>query len=117
MLTNLFPTRTFDFYTDAENLFERFIPVENGTITIDVPGFTKNDLSLEIDANTGLLTVNGEKEINGRKREVKRTIKDHKLKNVDLDSVEAKVQDGILSIYIRELDAKVKDRKRQISVN
>ena len=117
MLTSLFPIRNLDFYTDSENLFERFIPVENGTITLDVPGFSKKDLTLEIDANTGLLTIEGEKEINGKKRSIKRTIKDYKLKNVDLDAVEAKVEDGILSIYIKELDAKVKDKKRQISVN
>ena len=117
MLTSLFPTRTFDFYTDSENLFDRFIPVENGTITLDVPGFSKKDLTLEVDASAGLLTINGEKEINGKTRTIKRTIRDYKLKNVDLDAVEAKVEDGILSIYLKELDTKIKDKKRQISLN
>ena len=59
----------------------------------------------------------GEKEINGKKRTLKKTIKDYRLRNVDLDAVEAKIEDGVLSIYLKELDPKTKEKKRQISLN
>lgn len=116
MLTSLFPTKVFDLYTDNSDLLERYIQVENGTLTLDVPGFSKNDLTLEVDQSEGLITINGEKEINGRKRTVKKSIKDYRLRNIDLDGVEAKIEDGVLSIYLKDLDKTVREKKRQISL-
>ena len=117
MITSLFPTRVFDFYTDNNDLWEKYVPVENGTITLDVPGFSKKDLTLEVDQSEGLITINGEKEINGKKRTIKKSIKDYRLRNIDLDGVEAKIEDGVLSIYIKDLNKTVKEKKRQISLN
>lgn len=116
MLTSLFPTKVFDLYTDNSDLLERYIQVENGTLTLEVPGFSKKDLTLEVDQSEGLITINGEKEINGRKRTVKKSIRDYRLRNIDLDGVEAKIEDGILSIYLKDLDKTVKEKKRQISL-
>lgn len=117
MITSLFPSRVFDFYTDNNDLWEKYVPVENGTITLDVPGFSKKDLTLEVDQSEGLITINGEKEINGKKRTIKKSIKDYRLRNIDLDGVEAKIEDGVLSIYLKDLDKTVKEKKRQISLN
>ena len=117
MITSLFPSRVFDFYTDNKDLWEKYVPVENGTITLDVPGFSKKDLTLEVDQSEGLITINGEKEINGKKRTIKKSIKDYRLRNIDLDGVEAKIEDGVLSIYLKDLDKTVKEKKRQISLN
>jgi len=117
MIRTLFPTRVFDLYTDLENALDSFVPVENGTLTLDVPGFSKKDITLEIDQSEGLISIEGEKEINGKKRTLKKTIKDYRLRNVDLDAVEAKIEDGVLSIYLKELDPKTKEKKRQISLN
>jgi len=117
MITSLFPTRVFDFYTDNNDLWEKYVSVENGTITLDVPGFSKKDLTLEVDQSEGLITINGEKEINGKKRTIKKSIKDYRLRNIDLDGVEAKIEDGVLSIYIKDLNKTVKEKKRQISLN
>lgn len=117
MIRSLFPHRVFDLYSDLEHALDSYVPVENGTLTLDVPGFSKKDLTLEIDQSEGLILIQGEKEINGRKRSIKKTIRDYRLKNVDLDAVEAKVQDGVLSVYIKEFDPKVKEKKRQISLN
>ena len=117
MIRTLFPTRVFDLYSDLENVLDSFIPVENGTLTLDVPGFSKKDITLEIDQSEGLISIEGEKEINGKKRTLKKTIKDYRLRNVDLDAVEAKIEDGVLSIYLKELDPKTKEKKRQISLN
>ena len=117
MIRTLFPTRVFDLYTDLENVLDSFVPVENGTLTLDVPGFSKKDITLEIDQSEGLISIEGEKEINGKKRTLKKTIKDYRLRNVDLDAVEAKIEDGVLSIYLKELDPKTKEKKRQISLN
>lgn len=117
MITNLFPTRVFDFYTDNNDLWEKYVPVENGTITLDVPGFSKKDLTLEVDQSEGLISINGEKEINGKKRTIKKSIRDYRLRNIDLDGVEAKIENGVLSIYLKDLDKTVKEKKRQISLN
>jgi HSP20 family molecular chaperone IbpA len=117
MIRTLFPTRVFDLYSDLENVLDSFVPVENGTLTLDVPGFSKKDITLEIDQSEGLISIEGEKEINGKKRTLKKTIKDYRLRNVDLDAVEAKIEDGVLSIYLKELDPKTKEKKRQISLN
>jgi len=117
MIKTLFPTRVFDLYSDLENVLDSFVPVENGTLTLDVPGFSKKDLTLEIDQNAGLISIEGEKEINGKKRTIKKSIRDYRFRNVDLDAVEAKIEDGVLSIYLKELDPKTKEKKRQISLN
>lgn len=115
MIRNLFPTRVLDLYTDLDHHLDSYLPVENGTLTLDVPGFSKKDLSLEIDSESGLLTIEGEKEINGKKRSIKKSIRHPRLRIVDLDRVEAKVQDGVLSVYLKELETK--ETKRQISLN
>jgi HSP20 family molecular chaperone IbpA len=117
MIRTLFPTRVFDLYSDLENSLDSFVPVENGTLTLEVPGFSKKDLTLEIDQSEGLISIHGEKELNGKKRSIKKSIRDYRFRNVDLDAVEAKVEDGILSVYLKELDPKVKEKKRQISLN
>lgn len=117
MIRTLFPTRVFDLYSDLENSLDSFVPVENGTLTLEVPGFSKKDLTLEIDQSEGLISIQGEKEVNGKKRSIKKSIRDYRFRNVDLDAVEAKVEDGILSVYLKELDPKVKEKKRQISLN
>ena len=117
MIRTLFPTRVFDLYSDLENSLDSFVPVENGTLTLEVPGFSKKDLTLEIDQSEGLISIQGEKELNGKKRSIKKSIRDYRFRNVDLDAVEAKVEDGILSVYLKELDPKVKEKKRQISLN
>jgi len=115
MIRSLFPNHVFDLYTDLDSQLESYLPVENGTLTLDVPGFSKKDLSLEIDKSLGLLSVIGEKEINGKKRKVNKSIRHQKLRTVDLDKVEAKVQDGVLTVFIKELE--IKETKRQISLN
>lgn len=117
MIRTLFPTRVFDLYSDLENVLDSFVPVENGTLTLDVPGFSKKDITLEIDQSEGLISIEGEKEINGKKRTLKKSIRDYRFRNIDLDAVEAKIEDGVLSIYLKELDPKTKEKKRQISLN
>ena len=110
-------SRLLDLYNDFDVFLGNPIPLENGTLTLDVPGFSKKDITLEIDQSEGLISIEGEKEINGKKRTLKKTIKDYRLRNVDLDAVEAKIEDGVLSIYLKELDPKTKEKKRQISLN
>ena len=117
MITSLFPTRVLDLYTNNDDLFDRYISVERGTLTLDVPGFSKNDLTLEVDQKEGLITIAGEKEINGKKRTIQKSIRDYKLRNIDLDGIEAKVEDGVLSIYLKDLDKSIKEKKRKISLN
>jgi len=117
MITSLFPTSVFDLYTNNDDLFDRYVSVERGTLTLDVPGFSKNDLTLEVDQKEGLITIAGEKEINGKKRTIQKSIRDYKLRNIDLDGIEAKVEDGVLSIYLKDLDKSIKEKKRKISLN
>ena len=115
MIKSLFPTHVLDLYTDLDNVLDSYIPIENVVLTLDVPGFSKKDLSLEIDTEKGLIIVKGEKEINGKKRSIKKSIRYPKLRTIDLDKVEAKVQDGVLTVFLKELE--IKESKRQISLN
>ena len=116
MITALFPKRVFDLYAD-ESIFDKYLPIENGTITLEVPGFSKKDLKLEFDQKEYTLSIIGQKEVNGKKKSVNQKIKDSRFYNVDPEKIEAKVEDGILTIYIQEFDPKNKEIKKQISLN
>ena len=110
-------SRLLDLYNDMDVFLGNPIPLENGTLTLDVPGFSKKDLTVEIDQNENLLTIKGEKEINGKSRKNSKSIRDYRLRNIDLKKVEAKVEDGVLYIDFKDVEGKLKETKRVISLN
>lgn len=109
--------RLLDLYNDLDIFNGNPIPLENGTLTLDVPGFSKKDLTVEIDQDENLLTIKGEKEINGKSRKISKSIRDYRLRNIDLKKVQARVEDGILYIDFKEVEEKLKETKRVISVS
>lgn len=110
-------SRLLDLYNDFDVFLGNQIPLENGNLTLEVPGFSKNDLTVEVDQKENLITVTGEKEINGKIRKINKSIRDYRLRNIDLKNIEAKVEDGILYIHLKEVEEKVKETKRVISLN
>lgn len=65
-------------------------------ITLDVPGMTKDDLSLE--SREGSLVVKGSKEVYGQKRSVYQHLSIPK--GIDLDRADAVVENGVLVVTL-----------------
>jgi HSP20 family molecular chaperone IbpA len=110
-------SRLLDLYNDFDLFLGNQILLENGTLTLEVPGFSKKDLTVEVDQKESLITITGEKEISGKTRKINKSIRDYRLRNIDLKKIEAKVEDGILYIDLKEAEEKIKETKRVISLN
>jgi HSP20 family protein len=65
-------------------------------LALDVPGMTKEDLSIE--AREGLLTIRGSKEVQGIKRSVHQRLTVPK--GLDLEKAEATVEHGVLTVLL-----------------
>jgi HSP20 family molecular chaperone IbpA len=79
-------------------------------ITVQAPGFSKEDIQIDIDA-TGI-TIEGElknEELKKRIGEKKFSYKMRKF-GIDSKSVEAKLQDGILEIKFKSQESKTQKR-------
>jgi HSP20 family protein len=87
---NLFD-KHYTYYSD-----EIFVKDGVTTLQIDVPGLRKEDLDISFDR--GILAVSGERKGNRPKNYL------HKYRvreDVDVDSVEARLEDGVLTINLR----------------
>jgi HSP20 family molecular chaperone IbpA len=110
-------TRLLDIYNGLDLFLGNNLQEETPILSFDVPGFSKEDLSVVIDQDEALLTIKGDKEINGKTRSINKSIRDYSFRNLDLKKVEAKVENGVLTIDLREAEDKNKLRKKQISLN
>lgn len=99
------------FNKTTDRVLSNIIRNENNyIIEMAIPGFTKDNINIAVDGN--ILKVNGSKEIletkfikrEFRLDEFERTY--NLPKTVDLDKIEATVNDGILRIYIHNLAEK-----------
>lgn len=119
MVTKIYSpaTRLLDIYNGLDLFLGNNLHEENPVLSFDVPGFSKDDLSVVIDQDEALLTIKGEKEINGKTRTVNKSIRDYSFRNLDLKKVEAKIENGILTIDLTDAEDKNKLRKKQISLN
>lgn len=92
-----------------DSLFEDFLSVPLGVqthstdkdvaLTVDVPGLTKDDITIDIDK--GILTISGQAELETGMRSVNRSFSVPQ--EIDVESVKANVQNGILSIVLPKL--------------
>jgi HSP20 family molecular chaperone IbpA len=110
-------TRLLDIYNGLDLFLGNTIQEDNKILSFDVPGFSKDDLSVVIDQDEALLTIKAEKEVNGKTRTINKSIRDYSFRNLDLKKVEAKVENGILTIDLSSAEDKSKLRKKQISLN
>ena len=96
-------TRLLDIYNGLDLFLGNSLQEENPVLSFDVPGFSKDDLSVVIDQDEALLTIKGEKEINGKTRTINKSIRDYSFRNLTVDLTDA--------------EDKNKLRKKQISLN
>ena len=81
---------------------------KNGTMILEVPGFSKEDLEIDIDEN--VMSIKGKKEILGNTYEIDKKFIINKIFVSD-EPVTAKVENGLLII-----DFKKSEKKKQTKV-
>jgi HSP20 family molecular chaperone IbpA len=104
-----------DLFTklEKENLFSNHLTnsnLENGEILLEVPGFTKDDLTIELDGD--LLLVKGEKTIHKNNYSVYKKIlipSDY----FDKNEITAEIENGLLFIKLKKTE---KERKKLIEI-
>ena len=128
---DLIPRR---FYLD--DIFDDFVPTRrndnmkcdiyekdgNYHIEMDIPGFKKEDISIEVD--DGYLTIEAEKNIENNEDDGKNYIRRERsynsykrsfyLGDLDQDSIEAKFNDGMLNITVPKKE--VTNNKKKIDI-
>jgi len=84
--------------------------IKNGTIVIEVPGFTKSDLKITLEGY--VMSVTGKKEILGEAYEIdQKIVLPAGSLNSD-DPITAKVEDGLLYISLKK-----SERSKQTTVD
>ena len=87
--------------------------VDDGAYLIfEVPGFNKSNISIELERNE--LSIQGKRiyKINGKEKE-KTIYQCHIVNGYDINSIEATVEDGILTIFIPGYK---KENKKKINI-
>ena len=64
-------------------------------VEIDIPGFTKEEISISIKKD--ILCINAKKEDETQRKNISRS---YKLENMDVEKIEANLENGVLSITI-----------------
>lgn len=118
-MNNLVPLRKSVFDSFFDDIFETPSSTLSGIYTeigedltklaIEVPGMTKEDITLNIENN--ILIITGESEILGSKKTIKRSLT--LPKTVDSEKIEAKVTNGILNVVLPKAES---SKKRQILI-
>ena len=117
MLRNYLPlSKIVNFYDELDSVLRDPFPIENEVVVFEIPGFSKEDINVEIDQKECTISIKGEKEIYGSKRVISKTIRDYRLAKIDLKKVQAKVENGILTISLKDLEPKEKAAKKNIVV-
>jgi HSP20 family protein len=85
---------------------------DGGYLTIEVPGFNKSNLTIEVEDNT--LVVSGKRTytVNGTTK-TKTISEKYVINEGNASSIEATVEDGLLTIFIPNLK---KQKKTKISI-
>lgn len=75
---------------------------KNGTLVLEVPGFTKSDLKITL--NGRLMKIEGKKEILGEMNEVSKTFNLPEGSLNSNDAITAKVEDGLLFVNLSKTE-------------
>lgn len=103
------------FFTDFDTLFGDTKHIEkDGSLVyeIEVPGFNKDNLSVEI--NEGILTIQGDREDYSNVKAGKKTIY-KRLAISEVEDVSAKIEDGILYITLQS-PQKTENKSKKIEI-
>jgi len=94
------------------------------TIDVSVPGFTKDEL--KVDLNDGILTVSGEHNIEKKDDKVNYSRKEFSKKSfsrsfnvpdsMNTDELDAKLENGILSLSIKKKELPPKQEPKRIEI-
>lgn len=106
-LLKLYPTGSVWETTKTKQSPDINYTKDGGYISIEVPGFNKNNLTIEVDGNVLLVSGKRTTTVNG-KTETKTISEQYKINDSDANSIEATVEDGILTIFIPNLKSQQK---------
>ena len=103
-----------NFFTDFDSVFgdTKYLDENNNVVyEIEVPGFNKDNLSVEVV--DGILTVKGDREDYSNAHAGKKSI--HKRMSIaEAEDVEAEIKDGILYITLKKPKQEVSTKKIEI---
>lgn len=87
------------------------------TYEIEVPGFNKDNINITVDK--GILSVVGERDIEGSHAGKKYVNKQLNIGDIDIDKIDAEIKDGILFIKIEcfENIETVEEEPKEIKIN
>jgi len=116
--SRVFPSIFDEFFFDTPIIPSLFSDIQNnylidwgddgkGSITIEAPGFKKDDIKVEVTSEG--ISIKGEIKDDGIKKKLSRSSFYYFIKRGDIDpkSVNAKLEDGILYISINRAKDKV----------
>jgi HSP20 family molecular chaperone IbpA len=109
MKNNMFPLTAIDIFKDG--ILNRDYTVQENKLILDLPGFNKSDLSLEIESDS--LLIKGEKEIHGVTKSISRRFIIPERYSKSSKDVKAKIEDGILVVEFK----KAEDKKKLIEIS
>ena len=104
----MFIPNEFQFPTILNNLRKNVggYTFKNGVLLLDAPGFSKDDINIDIDSENNIMHIYGEKEILGEKYELdkKFTVPNYYLNSSE--PIKAKVENGLIQIQLTRNEKK-----------
>ena len=99
--------------TNIEDLENEYL------VTVEVPGVSKKDISIDYEDNYLTISVEKKEEVNDKKylrKEITESSyqRSFYLENINEDKIKAKLEDGILNIRIEKLKPEIKNKKIKI---
>ena len=96
-----FPFGTLDILSEG---IKKDYRINDNRLIVEVPGFNKKDLSIEIE--DGILRIGGKKEFEGKVLEMSRNFRVPPKYSTDTENIKAKVEDGLLVIEFSSVNKK-----------
>ena len=116
LIQNTFETFMADLYPSYLNLGLDTQKNENGSITIsiDVPGFKEENLSIEMSDRQKMITVKGEVKANSYTRYLNKSFS--LPEGYDVDTLKAELANGVLSLTLNPLPSSTENPVKKIEI-